>query len=419
MKKKILPVLTDLLIIGTLAACTIEAEIATPVFRGYFQNVDYSDPNVFLQTGRQTEITERIRAIAQRFNTRKDLSTLMEIFRWMRANLRGGTGEKFARTSHDIIASGIVTGCTDNGLVFAALARAKGIPSVFVQTARIDWIKSLVNSDPTAGYIVGHILVEVYLSGQWYLVDSTSGKLFLNYNRNDLSLPDGYYVFAKSIEVWDSGARDEKENHSAMTRIFRGFDPSTYKNPKYDYIDLMTGERRKSEDFTPDSSRAPTAYGSVILGRRTPVELFASRFTAYLGLRRQCAFQLVKEDEVRSVPILVLLLSRDLESQVPGFLLELVPEVRSNDARITMSVRRQGKRIILIKAHSEQDLVNSINALPSDFPNRDYSYAPQAKQTKQMPGQIDEELMDLISKLTPEELDELKRYAEWLISRRK
>ncbi|HQC16026.1 hypothetical protein [Mesotoga prima] len=93
--------------------------IEVPVFRGYFLNVDYSNPELFLQCGPQTRITDEIAAIADQFNDKKDLSTIKEIYGWMMRNLRGVEGEKFGRTSHEIITSGGVTGCTDYGLAFA------------------------------------------------------------------------------------------------------------------------------------------------------------------------------------------------------------------------------------------------------------------------------------------------------------
>ena len=53
-----------------------------------------------------------------------------------------------------------------------------------------------------------------------------------------------------SLEVWDSGARNERENHDKMMSVFGGFDVSRYQNPKYDYVDLMTGQKRASQEFT-------------------------------------------------------------------------------------------------------------------------------------------------------------------------
>lgn len=207
--------------------------VAKQVFRGYFQNVDYSDPTVFLQHGEQTCLTSEILAVAQLFNNRKGISTLREIYRWMFDNLRDGDADKFGRTAHEIVRSRVVTGCTDWGLVFAALARAKGIPAVVVQSAKIRWIKKVNRAGQYARPVFGHIFVEVYIGDQWYLVDSQNGFIWDDYDVNNFCLPYGYYVFAKSIEVWDTGVRNLEENNRVMTCLFTGFDTSRYQKPVY------------------------------------------------------------------------------------------------------------------------------------------------------------------------------------------
>lgn len=205
-------------------------------FRGYFKNADYADPAVFLQQGEQTRLTKEILAVAQLFNNCKDISTLQEIYQWMRSNLSSPTSDdadKFGRTAHEIINSRAATGCTDCGLVFAVLARAKGIPAVFVQSAKINWIKAVKKNGEKAGPVCGHILVEVHIKGQWCLVDSAYGVLYCDYDVGNFCLPGGYYVFAKSTEVWDTGVKNSEENKRVMTRLFADFDVSQYQKPTY------------------------------------------------------------------------------------------------------------------------------------------------------------------------------------------
>ena len=207
-------------------------------FRGYIQNADYADPAAFLQQGEQTRLTADILAIAGRFNNRKDVSTLREISRWMRSNLSNGYADKFGRTAHQIVNSRLVTGCTDYGLVFAVLARAKGIPVVFVQSARIKWIKTVDRTGRQVRPVYGHVFVEPYIKGQWYLVDSMAGFLYRDYDADNFCLPCGYYVFAKSIDVWDTGVRNTEENNLNMMRLFTGFDISRYQKRVYKRIRL-------------------------------------------------------------------------------------------------------------------------------------------------------------------------------------
>lgn len=344
------------------------------VFKGYFQNVDYSDPNVFISSGEQSKLTSEINNIAKSFNDNKDLSTIMEIYQWMSRNLRLIEGEKFGRTSHDILTSKGVTGCTDYGLAFIALTRAKEIPTVFVQTARVDWIKERQESNN--GMITGHILAEVYIDvnndgkKEWCLVDSTSGRLYLDYNKDNFSLSEGYYVFAKSLEVWDSGAKNEQENHMVMMELFKDFDLSLYNNPKYEYINLMDGRKGKTGEFMADST--VIGNSAQIIGEKEPVELFNSMFTNGFINKDMVSFSLVNKGKLTSTQRIIALYSFDMKNKIPDFVKELVPEIENSREEYVMNKVRDGRRIILVKAKTINRLMEMIENLPSDFLDSDY-----------------------------------------------
>lgn len=350
--------------IPTLVAKLKEQNLAKPlakgsdlgVFPGYFKNVDYNKPEVFLANGEQTKANSEIQAIATQFNNRKDLSTVQKIFRWTSQNLRYGPGEKFGRTSAQIIGSRIATGCTDYGLAFATLARGKGITTVFAQAARIDWIEDLVSGSPQANMIRGHILVEVLVDGEWYLVDSTAGKLFLGYDKNIPSLCDGYYAFAKSIEVWDSGVLDERENTQAMCSLFKTFEPKCYENPKYDYIDLHTGNRKTSGEFVPEQQQPDQNETSqtqaVVLGQKAPVELFGPKFSLQAPAAAWSSVTGVGENRFRAASTIVLLCADSEDSSLgtmPSYMAEFFSEL-STPGEIVRSYLQDGKRIVIAKA---------------------------------------------------------------------
>ena len=202
--------------------------------------------------------------------------------------------------------------------------------------------------------IRGHILVEIFVDGEWYLVDSTAGKLFLAYDKNNPSLPDGYYVFAKSIEVWDSGVLNERENSRAMCSLFADSDPALYSNPKYDYIDLLTGVTKTSGDFIPESQRPSNnkQLQTVVLGLKEPVELFGPKFspisrTVYWG-----SFRVIEEEKFRAAETVVLLCADSGDSDLnnaPSYILESVPEL-SVPGEIIRSYQKGSQRIVLVKA---------------------------------------------------------------------
>ncbi|MFA5523752.1 MAG: stalk domain-containing protein [Tissierellales bacterium] len=344
------------------------------VFKGYFHNTDYSDPNAFLNSNGQTKITKEIQNIADNFNDNKDLSTVREIYQWIVKNMRGTEGEKFGRTSHDILTSKGLTGCTDYGLAFVPLARAKGIPTVFVQTARIDWIEARQKSN--SGMITGHILAEVFIDidndgkKEWCLVDSTSGRLYLGYDTNNFSLSEGYYVFAKSLEVWDSGAKNEQENHKVMMDLFKDFDLSLYKNPKYQYINLLTGKEEQTNEFRADST--VIGNSAQILGEKEPAELFDRKYTSGFKQKNLVSFSSSNKKNMTSTQRIIALYSNDMSDSIPDFVKELIPELNNSYEEYIMNKVRDGRRVIVIIAKDINRLLEIIEDLPDDFLDNDY-----------------------------------------------
>lgn len=212
------------------------------VFKGYFKNPDYTDPSVFLQTGVQTKAGERIKKVCEKINDKRDISTLKEIFKIV-SNLKHiDGGDKHSATAEQVLEEG-TNGCTRNALLFASLAREKGIPTVLINSAHVKWIEEIQNN-PNVDRTInasGHFFVEVFLSdGKWYLVDSTAGRLFTNYDRNNFSIQSGnrdYYIYAKSIEVFDSRMNSEKIG-LVQRCLFENFDLDKYKETSYEVINL-------------------------------------------------------------------------------------------------------------------------------------------------------------------------------------
>ena len=247
------------------------------VFQGFFKNPDYTKTELYLQTRVQTSARgQKFKDMLVNVNDNRDLSTIAEIYK-QTTTIPSGSGPKFSETVDSIIERNTLSGCTDYGLVFAALCRAKGIPSIFVQAGRIDWIDEMVKGIDKR--ITGHILVEVFVQNNWYLVDSTSGKIYLNYDRNNFNLDDGYVIFAKSLEVSDMGTKNEQDNSRVMHAQFRNFDVKSYKQPFYYFLDL--NEVVKSKEFKPDNgeniSQAPVKNED-----KTSVKLFV------IGSKEEC-----------------------------------------------------------------------------------------------------------------------------------
>lgn len=147
---------------------------------------------------------------------------------------------KFKRTSEEIATSKVITGCIDAATLIAPILKSKGIPTIVVQSANIEWVKELQNSKEVP-LIHGHVFLEIFLNNNWYLFDPMNGKIYENYDYNNLSLPDNYYAFDKSLSTFSSGTigpNASKINANRMVNIFKDFDTNCYKKPNCNQINF-------------------------------------------------------------------------------------------------------------------------------------------------------------------------------------
>ncbi len=124
---------------------------------------------------------------------------------------------KRTRTAEEIILSKCFTGCTDYTLVFAALARAKGIPATITETVREKWIAEMVWNNKWNSVKEGHFFSEVFLKEKnaWVVVDPTANKLTGKDEKGYYpSGPGGnkkYVLFERGLDSWDYGIETDAE----------------------------------------------------------------------------------------------------------------------------------------------------------------------------------------------------------------
>lgn len=170
---------------------------------------DFSNVEKYLQAGKRTEITDRIRAVADLINGQTDGILIRNILLWINQNTErlqnGRDTRKFKRTADEILQSGERTGCCDSSTLFTVLARCKGIPTMQIITVNKEAGKKI---EREGGVITsGHYFTACYLAdingnSNWVLIDSDQpvqdirdvrfDKLDLN-NRN---IRRGFYALA-------------------------------------------------------------------------------------------------------------------------------------------------------------------------------------------------------------------------------
>ena len=173
--------------------------------------IENNETEKYLSFGSQTQITPEIEKITSEISgtvlekTQKILEigpTLVE-----RKDFDEEVFRK--RTGGQIIQDKYITGCTDAALAFIVLARASGVPTKYIETIDVEWLKKGGSS------IGGHIYAQVYddLQDKWIWVDPM---------RRSIGNPPGAerVVFGEGLDSWDLGIKDNKNLRSEF-ELFR------------------------------------------------------------------------------------------------------------------------------------------------------------------------------------------------------
>ncbi|MBU2081907.1 hypothetical protein KKH14_00530 [Patescibacteria group bacterium] len=169
----------------------------------------------FLKEGKQTKITENILKITLKF-TEENFDLVAQILKWIHKNLKPNSDKEIKdkvfrkRTADQIIKDGFTTGCTDIALVFIVLARAKGIPTKYVEAIRNKWMEA---GDEDC--INGHVLAEIFLNNKWHIIDPTEASLKFWYDR--------WIVYKVGLDSWDIGIHDFQELKQKFLEFKKNF----------------------------------------------------------------------------------------------------------------------------------------------------------------------------------------------------
>ena len=162
--------------------------------------VDHAQPAKYLVGHPSFGDGERIRQVASTLKADTPELTISAIGRWIDKNLTyDANAASMYRDFDQACASKVYGGCADHALVFAALARASGIPSVFVKTMDVDWIREF-RTTGTCEVWSGHVFLEMFLEGRWRLLDAAALKLYDDYDPAMRILPGNRYAYDKGSD---------------------------------------------------------------------------------------------------------------------------------------------------------------------------------------------------------------------------
>lgn len=169
-----------------------------------FNSIDHAQPQRYLELYACMGDPNTIQAIAAAVEKDTAIQTLGAIELWIQDHLRYDSSAAYEWHNIDeMIRRGIYGSCADRALVFGTLARACGIPSVWVKTMNNDWIYDFhILGDKTYGWR-GHVFLEMYIDNQWMLLDADTMKLYEAYDPTSHFFPGNRYAYDKGDNPYD------------------------------------------------------------------------------------------------------------------------------------------------------------------------------------------------------------------------
>ncbi|MGD9932551.1 MAG: transglutaminase domain-containing protein [Dehalococcoidia bacterium] len=210
--------------------------------------IDYSDPGKFLQPGPQSSLSAASIAVveAEIAGPVTGLAGIGRVHSWMgstfeHVNLGGATiGQS---TANGLIAGRQLGGCHDWALVMTAVLRHYGYPALMADTAGLTWA-----ADYAAGRrqdFAGHVFAEIYVDGDWVLVDCTSGNYTADYDPASQVIgyagagdPLGFFTLFKGLDPQSYGVTSGDVLRERMEELAAAYPRLTISVPGYRWQQL-------------------------------------------------------------------------------------------------------------------------------------------------------------------------------------
>ncbi len=198
---------------------------AAEVIAPRFDRVDYSTPGKALDLCEAFGSEAEIRKVAARLKATSRLDTLRAIDTWIRKDFVYDAEAAFAwRTFDTMRADRTYGGCADHAVLFGSLARAAGIPTVFVKTMDCDWIREFVKGPEPARWS-GHCFLEVNVDDRWMLLDASQMVLYREHDTDARIYPGSRYAYDKGHDPFAMVKSMRWQLWKKQTRTyFTGFD---------------------------------------------------------------------------------------------------------------------------------------------------------------------------------------------------
>lgn len=194
-----LPALAGLVL---AAACSTAPAPKGPR-RPSVEGIDYRAPSKYLAIDPAFATKGELSAIVAKLKRPTQEATLGAIHGWIDRRLRLDPKAAYGwRPLARMLADGTYGGCADQAVLFGALAQAAGIPTVWVKTMDVGWIRRFRSGRRPKRY-EGHVFLEQHVDGRWVLVDASAGRIYADYDPRTRLLPGNRYAYDKGARPYE------------------------------------------------------------------------------------------------------------------------------------------------------------------------------------------------------------------------
>ena len=180
--------------VSCLVNPTLRAE--APVFDA----IDYALPEKYLVVAESLGNRDAILKQATSLKGPNDKATLTNILRWINTDLKYDGERAYEWRNFDTVFSQkCYGGCADQAIVCGVLLQSAGIPTVWVKTMDVDWIWDFKKERRFTSWS-GHVFLEIYMEGQWVLLDPGASRVYTNYSTGSRILPGNRFAYHKGSD---------------------------------------------------------------------------------------------------------------------------------------------------------------------------------------------------------------------------
>jgi hypothetical protein len=246
-----------------LVAASAWAQVAPKPPQGRTpETIDYGKPDQYAKIPKKDGDAELIRKLAAPLKDKDPEQTFRNIHAMIARVPHVPEGWKAEYRDFGRLMKGFDhTGCASHALLFANLARACGIPAIYVNSARHEWIRNYV-AKGERGSFSGHVFLEVFVGGKWKLLDAQGMRIWDAHDTADPELPGGLLAYERG---WD---------HYAMVNSTRRDDfikEALYRWQGFDVTKLRRNEN-EGRSLLPETFAITIAGEWKVLAKRTQVK---------------------------------------------------------------------------------------------------------------------------------------------------